>query len=256
MTLISSGTVVKFGAAVTQHEANNQEMAYQLLKSHKFVRAPRPLGFLQADGVGYLAMEYVEGPVVDQPDPDMAPQIFQIIQAFAEIQHAVPGPLGGGFCRGSLWFDYHDFHPSDIHDIESYYNRRVDHRQKLTLYNYPPRTFPWGLGCEEHHPQWEIFHVLDWATAGFYPKLFEICAMRINTPDRLIPDVLRLITEIGWLNESEEFQTGLILQAAHTSMRFIQWVPHTHKIFTPILTPFQRSQKLAPCEASGLPKAD
>jgi Ser/Thr protein kinase RdoA (MazF antagonist) len=73
-----------------------------------------------------------------------------------------------------------------------------------------PRNFLWledGSIC-----------FIDWASAGFYPRFFEICAQRVilgkeGNFNRLILDSL------GTLSDSEETQAALVLKAFRNMLR-------------------------------------
>ncbi|PYI24209.1 hypothetical protein BO99DRAFT_322443, partial [Aspergillus violaceofuscus CBS 115571] len=102
---ISDHQVVKWGPDVTEEEAKNQSLAYELVDSH-IVRIPRVYAFFSDErGWGYIMMESVEGTVVDPlEDVRAIEKVADVLDHFATLAHTIPGSLcGGGVCRGLLF---------------------------------------------------------------------------------------------------------------------------------------------------------
>lgn len=224
---ISEQAVIKNSIAVTEAEANNLKMAYRLLDPN-IVRVPRVYRFF-TDGKrkwygerGYLVMEFIKGRVIDPlEDPELIRRIAHATAHFAEIPGRIPGPLGGGGSRGLLWPLGDTILINSTRELERFYNSRLGpDSARLTLTSYQlvlchldiaPRNILW---LDDNS-----FCLVDWESAGFYPRFFEICVQRVNY--RKDGDFNRLLLEsMEGLNEKEEADAMLILQACNHMMRF------------------------------------
>lgn len=215
---ISQNIVVKFGYGVTECEANNQRIARELVDP-MIVHIPAVHRFFRSGDVGYIVMEYVEGSVDEcVVDPSRVKKMAGVIAHLAEIKSSKVGPLAGGYVRGQLWTEDLDFAPTSLHDVEAYYNR-VLRSQKLTLdgsdmvlchLDIAPRNVVWlrdNSVC-----------LLDWQSAGFYPRVFEHCALRVNV--RTPGDLNSCLLGAFQLASDEKDQAELILQAWSTFQRY------------------------------------
>lgn len=183
---ISDHHVVKRGYEVTIEEAENQRIAYELLDS-RIVRVPRVFGFFTREeksgtSVGYLVMEYIKGKVIDPLKDDTAiGKIASVVSYLATFKNDIPGPLGGGVSRGILFDEYRDVNFGSLDGMDEWFNSRLRaNNPKLTLkgcelvlchLDIAPRNVMWledGTLC-----------LIDWASAGFYPRLFEFCTQWI-----------------------------------------------------------------------------
>lgn len=224
---ISEQAVIKNSIAVTAAEANNLKMAYELLDPN-IVRVPRVYRFF-TDGKrkwygerGYLVMEYIKGRALDPlEDPELIRRIAHAVAHFAQIPGFVPGPLCGGGSRGLLWPLGDTVLINSTRELERFYNSRLGRESaRLALGHYKlvlchldiaPRNILW---LED-----DSFCLLDWESAGFYPRFFETCVQRVNYMKD--GDFNRLLLEsMEGLNEKEETDTTLILQACNHMTRF------------------------------------
>ncbi|KAJ5950730.1 kinase-like protein [Penicillium vulpinum] len=174
---ISNHQVVKCGPGVTKEEAENQRIAYELVDS-RIVRIPRvDAFFLDEQGHGYIVMEFIEGKIVDILDETAIQKVAGVLNYFTTLRHTSPGSLSGGPCRGLIFPDTEDLVFNSSHEMEEWFNSRLfAHNPKLILQgcelvfchlDIAPRNIIWqedGSIC-----------LIDWASAGYYPKLFEVC---------------------------------------------------------------------------------
>lgn len=175
---ISDDQVVKWGPDVTKDEAENQRIAYELVDS-RIVRIPRVYDFFSDErGWGYIVMEFMEGKVIDPlEDVGAIQRVASVLNYFATLRHNVPGSLYGRPCRGLLFPDTEDLVFNSLEEMEKWFNSRLfAHNPKLTLQgcelvlchlDIAPRNILWqedGSLC-----------LIDWASAGYYPRLFEFC---------------------------------------------------------------------------------
>ena len=222
---LSDEVAVKFGFSVTEDEANNQRVACGIVDS-SIVRIPEVHRFFVAEGYGYLVMEYVNGKSVESfPDDLVVDKILHILAHFDSIQHDTPGALGGGPSRGRLWSEYHRFRPHSVHDVEAYYNEKQSGFATLDLKD--ARTVLCHMDLAKRNIAQNAdgdWYLLDWASAGFYPRIFEICAMRLNTADSL---GAMLLARLEKPTDLEEEQAGVIQFVALFSQRCI-WCVRVH----------------------------
>jgi serine/threonine protein kinase len=219
---ISESAVVKFGFGVTQLEAQNQQQAYKLIDP-TIIRIPRVYRFFTYRLAGYLVMEYIEGQLLSSvEDPAFyLPAMAHVLNYFEQFQDNKPGPFHGGVAHGQLWLD-ESIAPATISDIEDYYNQRqLRHSQKLKLKSYPlvfshldiaPRNvivLKGGALC-----------LIDWASAGFYPRLFERCALRLNIRTKGDWND-QLLDLLDVLDQDEAVQAQLLEKAYFLGQRFI-----------------------------------
>ncbi|KAF2245163.1 kinase-like protein, partial [Trematosphaeria pertusa] len=177
---ISEDAVVKCGMGVTEFEARNQQRAYETLDLAT-IRVPQVYRFFASGLNGYLIMEYINGrPMSSFKDPDIYLEpMVKVLKHFEQVRQNKPGPFHGGVAFGQLWLDYDLIAPVTVSDIEEYYNRRqLEKRSHLELTGYPlifchldiaPRNI---LVLEDGS-----LCLIDWNSAGFYPRLFERVAL-------------------------------------------------------------------------------
>lgn len=182
---VSDHQVVKWGPDITEEEAKNQQIAYERV-DRRIIRIPRVYAFFSDEhGWGYIVMEYIKGKIIDPLDDKSAiKKVADVLDPVATLQRSssVPGPLcGGGSCHGLLFPDNEDLVSSSLDAMEKWFNSRLfAHNPKLTLrgcelvlchLDIAPRNLLWqedGSLC-----------LVDWASAGYYPRLFEFCAQWI-----------------------------------------------------------------------------
>ncbi|KAJ5150638.1 uncharacterized protein N7500_010827 [Penicillium coprophilum] len=114
-------------------------------------------------------MEFIEGKVIDPLDDVSA------IQRVASYN--IPRSLYGGACRGLLFPETEDLVSDSLSRIEEWFNSR--------LFAYNPNLDLQGcdlvlyhLGITPHNIIWQedgSLCLIDWASAGFYLRLFEFC---------------------------------------------------------------------------------
>lgn len=181
---VADGVVVKFGLGVTYQEASAQKLVFERVDQN-IVRIPRVYRFFSRKDMGYwstgyLIMEHIEGENLEQIawDKDsMLPRIAAAVREIHSISSRIPGPVSGGEAHGSLWSEYGSgIGFRDIEDLQAWMNKRLsfteetvsitDESMCLCHLDLAPRNFmidPAGRLC-----------LLDWATAGFYPRYFEL----------------------------------------------------------------------------------
>lgn len=217
---ISENAVVKCGFGVTQLEAQNQQQAYKLI-DRAIIRIPQVYRFFTSGLAGYIVMEYIKGqPLSSVSDPTSYLQaVAQVLKHFEQVRAGKPGPFHGGLAHGQLWLD-ELIAPATVSDIEEYYNQRqLKCLPKLRLTKYPlvfchldiaPRNIMLledGSLC-----------LIDWASAGFYPRLFERCSLRLNIRGKDDWNA-QLLELLDILDEDERSQAQLLEQAYYLGQK-------------------------------------
>jgi hypothetical protein len=192
------------------------------------IRVPRVYRFFRAGQSGYIIMEHIEGEVLDSlGDPTIGIERMALaLSYFSKISSEKPGPLGGGMTDGLLWLYGDWISPTSLRDIEQYYNTRHFRKlpQSLDIGGYPlvlchldiaPRNIIQlndGSIC-----------LLDWASAGFYPRLFEVCTLRLNS--RRDGDWNnRLLHFVEDLSDEEQTQANLLDYGYSLSQKYHMYV--------------------------------
>lgn len=187
---LSDQVVVKYGQGVTPQEASAQRFSWEKC-DRRIVRVPRVYRFFTRKSgfwsVGYLIMEYVDGMTLDKMDKhalsESMPQISAAIQHINSIPGLYPGPIGGGEAHGILWSEVGSGRGfSSKNDLQGWLNERLAYCDggksidisKAELYLCHMDLAPRNLMLDRRDG---ILYVLDWKTAGFYPRYFEMWSL-------------------------------------------------------------------------------
>ncbi|KAH8674407.1 kinase-like domain-containing protein [Tricladium varicosporioides] len=218
---LSDEAVVKFGIGVKEEEAKSLKRAYELV-DHNIIRVPFVYRFFMKEQQGYIIMEYMQGRVLKSiEDPVLMKRIADILAYLTSIRGSTPGALGGGVSCGILWSE-HSEEPflHTVKDMENWFNMRLKKQDPKLIFgtselvlchlDIAPRNI---LLLQDNS-----LCLLDWASAGFYPRVFEECVIRITRGlrDHFNEDVLKL----GDLTEKEEIQITSMMLAYYNSVRF------------------------------------
>jgi hypothetical protein len=181
---LSDSVAVKFGNGVTQYEAYSQEKAYLIL-DRGIVRVPKVYGFFDdGRGRGYLVMEFIEGETQESfTSVSQLHALSRVLDHFATQKSEKPGPLGGGPSPALLFGESDPPTFETIEEIERWCNIRhlvtdtTLSLQGLELVLSHLDLFPRNILWLSDQPPC----VLDWASAGYYPRIFEACSQLIRT---------------------------------------------------------------------------
>lgn len=229
---LSDHEVVKYGPGVYVEEYLNLQHAYRLLDP-SIVRVPQPYRFFQNGDLGYIVMEYMKGTVVGElADESRIEKVGKALQHFSSFRGPKPGPLGGGVSRGLLWGEGTTTEYSldgSAERLAHWVNRRIKH-QNLSLsfqecefvlchLDIAPRNIVWLLG--------DSLCIVDWASAGYYPRIFEWCLLDfVCGKDGPFQDLVKKTLEP--MTEWEDKYWPLIEKAWGNSVRYSLYVDHQY----------------------------
>jgi hypothetical protein len=219
---IFSNIVVKFGPYVKKEEFWNQTIAFQRLDP-AIVRVPAPHRFIQEGGIGYLVMDFVKG---EEPNSTqavaMAPQLGRILSHLHGIHNEKPGSLCGYAIQGVLWPDANVVF-KDREDLENWLTRRLrglrpriefgDQPLVMCHLDFVPRNMLVFDGTVT---------LLDWASSGYLPRMFDYIAHKFTSHDDLFFENLR--PHLQPLTPQEEETARCVLEALENCIRFYLYV--------------------------------
>lgn len=156
---------------------------------------------------------------VRNPDIYLEP-MAKVLKFFEQIRQNKSGLFHGGVSFGQLLLDYDLIAPNTVSDVEEYYNKRqLKKRTHIQITGYPlifsnldiaPRNIVVledGSLC-----------LVDWNSAGFYPRLFERVALEIYIRKEYDWNT-KLLALLGELDDGEKAQAQLLEQAYYLGQR-------------------------------------
>lgn len=224
---LNNRAVVKFGYLVTPSEAANQRLAYEHLNC-QWLRIPQVYRFFQASSLpdnawrgkcGYLVMELIQGTKLSEVPPDEIPQhchkVARAITAMSLVKSDRPGPADGGEPHGNIWApDYRAYESfKTTVELEAWFNRAPI--KEATQIHFPADSL--GL-CHLDLCRRNILlvgdgslAVLDWASAGFYPRAIQLWSINTEIEDYLFVD--SLLEKLPELSADEKSTVELLGRA-------------------------------------------
>lgn len=214
--------VVKCGMGVNQFESANQQRAHFILHP-LMIRAPCVYRFFSRDLSGYLVMEYIPGRPLSTLDAEAhLDQVADLLRSFELVQRDTPGALHEGLAFGQLWLSDAPVAPSSLIDIEEYYNsRQLRNTEHMDLCDYTSVFCHLDIAPRNIIVQDDgTLCLVDFASAGFYPRLFEHTVLRLNR--RCQNDWYdKLLSRLDALDQREQRQAELLIMACHLGQRYI-----------------------------------
>ncbi|KAL4964045.1 kinase-like domain-containing protein [Aspergillus stella-maris] len=198
-------TVVRLSKTIAMKGGGNvlpsEAAILQIVASECSIRAPRVHRAWQVEDdtkyfgtMGYIVMDYVDGRPLDgcwdnlsaNKKLQIARQVAEIIMKLQSINISVPGPIGGGPCRGRFFSHYSAGPFADASDMEKWFNHKltISRNWKKAPEDIPDFHFsefvlthqdisPRNLVLDDNGQLW----LMDWADAGAYPRAFENAAL-------------------------------------------------------------------------------
>ncbi|KAF9888869.1 hypothetical protein FE257_008238 [Aspergillus nanangensis] len=245
---LSPQIAVKLGHGITASEAATQDFAHKNLdpsvayvpKVYRYFRSRSASEY--GDELGYLFMEYIPGQNLKDLDMEslvkLVPRLVNIVTSLGQISGLTPGPIGDGIPRGYIYGD--DGAKTRLNSLEEmnvYMNKRlVSYNQFAKLrrgvdcnYHIDLRRYPLVL-CHGDLCRRNIvlrddgsLCLLDWGFAGFYPRFFEVAALKciLRPYDKLFQGALESATEAMMdLTDEERHDKKLIMYVRTANLRW------------------------------------
>jgi len=241
VVMLSQEFIIKFGIGVMPEEASNQRYAHHHVNSD-LLRVPKVYRFFQDATwgpsliMGYLVMEYIKGRelatylrILDEEA--MAKIVARIVNALAHLSQIpvptgqAPGPANGGESYGYLWSDNGagtSF--TSIADMEYWLNKRLAMHELGTDTKLNLKSSKLFMCHTDLVPR-NIMLLndggicfLDWAYAGFYPRFFEIYALRSRLNRE--PIFSKILKQLGLSTAEEEKQLKQLALVENINLRF------------------------------------
>nr|OQO31367.1 hypothetical protein B0A51_03362 [Rachicladosporium sp. CCFEE 5018] len=219
------GFAIKHGS-VDVSEFRTQREAYRLVDPD-ILKIPQVYTFFQQDEEGFLVMEHVPGRTVSTLDSRSVAAVADALIHLHGFTGSTPGPVSGGTSKGLLWDNDEPIDFTSKDHLEEHLNRRLIHTARridlsdcelsFTHLDPVPRNIRFthdGRAC-----------LLDWGSAGYYPRWLERCALRLNTGRNGIDtEFCRLLEEAlqpaSVLEETEQFYICQMLSVVYNSIRY------------------------------------
>ncbi|RDW61108.1 uncharacterized protein DSM5745_10606 [Aspergillus mulundensis] len=233
---IAAHVAVKLGRGVTASEAATQQFAHTNLdpsvvyvpKVYRYFRQSRiPAG----EEYGYLFMEYIPGRNLQDLDvagdslAHLVPRIVNIIESLGQLRASKPGPVGGGIPLGYIYGD--DGAKAAFHSVEemnTYMNKRLAYDDKTIDLTRHHLALCHGDICRRNLILKDdgALCLLDWGYAGFYPRFFELVALKCTFPyDKLFEGALERETELAMgLTQEEQDDMKLVTFVRGANLRW------------------------------------
>ena len=218
---LNSHVLVKY-RNVSLEECRNQIEARKLLDP-EIVYVPLVYRYFSKGLQNYLVMELVEGIERDTIEDDQSiTKVAEAISHLREFQSNTPGPLGGGRSRGLFW-ENEETKLESKSRLEEYINRRLVGEQSgrqfkvnelvMNHNDIAPRNIIWMSN--------RSICLLDWSSAGYYPRLLELVVLLFNTQQSKDFEFARLLQQkLGPLTCDEEKEKSMMHMAWFNSHRY------------------------------------
>jgi Ser/Thr protein kinase RdoA (MazF antagonist) len=216
---LNSNTLVKFGRGTTKGEAATQTEVSKILNP-TIIRVPQVYRFYRNDkrNIGYIVMEYIDGQPIDVHNTAHLEALRRAFEHLASFQRDYPGPLHPDEPLGILWEDEIPDDYNTLGGLEDWINGRQEDR--VFLQN--ARCVLCHLDTALENILWlpgGTICLLDWASAGYYPRYFELAAHRKKgRPDNIVEELLA--SPLEPFSAEEKRHMNCLIQACANAMRF------------------------------------
>jgi serine/threonine protein kinase len=252
---LNNKTLVKY-LNVSISECHNQVFAYNVLttpnlgNNSNLITVPKPLRCFSSARTGfvYLVMEFVDGEIREIVDDEKSIEtIAKAVRYLQTFSSDVPGPLGGKkdtAPRGLFWENENVRGGlRTIKRLEEFVNRRLlvsccrpspESKEQQKHERQQQQMQSWKLGKGKlvlNHNDIAPRNILwmkdggicllDWAHAGFYPKMLEVAVLGINNGnDQDAVFAERLERMLGPFGQEEEKEVQMFRLAWFNGHRY------------------------------------
>lgn len=216
---LNPNLVVKFGCGTTKGEAVTQTDVSKFLNS-TIIRVPQVYRFHRDDerNIGYIFMEYVDGQPIDTQNTAHVEALRRAFEHLASFQRDCPGPLHSDEPQGILWEDEIPDDYNTLGGLEDW----INHRQEDRVFFRNTRCVLCHLDTALENMLWlpgGTICILDWASAGYYPRYFELAAhLKKGRPDNIVEELLKSPPQP--FSEEEKRHMNCLIRACANAMRF------------------------------------
>jgi Ser/Thr protein kinase RdoA (MazF antagonist) len=127
-------------------------------------------------------MEFIDGDILNPLEEKAAiHKVAGVMAHLASLKGDHPGPLSRAYCRGLLFPDMEDLQFDNVDDLESWFNTRI-RRDDCTIHLRECELILCHLDVAPCNIFWQrdgSICLLNWASAGYYPRLFEFASQWI-----------------------------------------------------------------------------
>ena len=211
--------VIKSGRGTTEGEAITQRQVSSIL-NREIIYVPHVYHFFH-DGnknIGYIFMEYVEGEPINVYNNAHVGALRKAFDHLASFKRKFPGPLHSGEPQGILWEDEIPSNYNTLDGLENWINTRQDDQVVLRGEEFVLCHLDTAL----HNILWlpsGTICLLDWASAGYFPRHFELAAhQKKGRPDEIVEGLLKSPRKPFSAQEIRHKKS--IIQACANAMRF------------------------------------
>ena len=243
LVMLSEDIIIKFGLGVQPWEAANQRYVYHHVDG-SYLRVPQVYRFFQDRALGpnlimgFMVMEYMKGTELaayqqetalsEEATADMVTRIVRALAHLSKIPvpyDQAPGPVDGGEPCGYLWSEGGagtSF--TSIAAMEHWLNGRLALHELGTHKKLDLTSFKLFMCHTDLAPRNIMLMAdggicfLDWAYAGFYPRLFEIYALRSRLSRE--PIFAHILQQLDPPTAKEEKQIKQLVLIENVHLRF------------------------------------
>ena len=192
----NSNIVVKYGRGVTQAEAQTQTEVFKVIDP-SIIHVPQVHHFYHNgdQNIGYIIMEFVEGEPIDTHQTEQVEALQKALDHLSSLKRDFPGPLHSSELQGILWEDDAPSNPNTPKGLEDWINKWQDDKVIFNDEDFVLCHLDTALQNMLWLPSGKIC-LLDWASAGYYPRYFELAAhQKKGRPDEIVESLLMLPRE-------------------------------------------------------------
>jgi hypothetical protein len=140
--------------------------------------------------IRYIVMEFVEGEPIDVDCTEQIEGLQKALDHLSSLKRTFPGPLHSSELQGILWEDDAPSTHDTPEGLEVWINTWQDDKIILDGEDFVLCYLDTALQNMLRLPSGKICF-LDWGSAGYYPRYFELAAhQKKGRPDEIVENIL------------------------------------------------------------------